>query len=235
MSWLSDLLRGGANELGWDDLIRAVVDEIAKLRRYGARGEVVFPMEVVVRITIGEGSVDVVQGFVDRPELDREVGAALANRCDVAIDQLPLREYAVSAADRTTISVTAGTLKAWQIRVDGGDRSGSTLSLPSGWTEAAFGRGEWHGGDQHARNDLIVCEHTEFVSRRAGRLYRVGHLIEVASLDQGDQLIVKRTSGEAVRPARTARGRVSVRPGEAIELSDGRGGIVRLVVQRVVE
>ena len=235
MGWLSDLLRGGANELGWDDLVRSVVDELAKLKRYGARGEVVFPMEVVVRVTVGEGSVDVVQGFVDRPELDREVGAALANRCDVAIDQAPRREYVVSPADRTTVSVTEGAPKAWQLVVDGGDRSGATLTFPAGWAEAAFGRGEWHGADRHARNDLIVCEHMEFVSRRAGRLYRAGHLIEVASLDQGDLLSVKRANGETVRPARTARGRAPVRPGDAIELSDGRGGIVRLVVQRVAD
>jgi hypothetical protein len=234
MGWFSDLLRGGTGELGWDDLIRTVVDELGKLKRYGARGEVVFPMEVVVRITVGEGSVEVVRGFVDRPELDREVAAALANRCDVAIDQLPRCEYLVSPADRTTISVAEGAPRAWQLVVEGGDRSGTTLTLPAGWSEAAFGRGAWHGTDQHARNDLIVCEHTEFVSRRAGRLYRAGHLIEVASLDQGDQLVVKRATGEAVRPARTARGRVSVRPGDAIELSDGRAGTVRLVVHRVV-
>lgn len=235
MAWLSDLLRGGANELGWDDLIRAVVDEIAGRKHHGAQGEVVFPAEVVVRITVGSGSVDVVQGFVDRPELDREVGAALANRCDVALDQLPRREYVVSAADRTTISVAEAAPKAWQIVVEGGDRSGSTLTLPAGWSAAAFGRGEWHGADHHARNDLVVCEHTEFVSRRAGRLVRAGHLIEVASLDQGDLLSVRRANGETVRPARTARGRVSVRSGDAIELSDGRGGVVRLVVQRVAE
>jgi hypothetical protein len=235
VSWLSDLLRGGAGELGWDDLIRRVVDEIARLKRYGARGELVFPSEVVVRITVGEGSASSVQSLVDRPELDREVGAALANRCDVAIDQLPRREYVVSAADRTTVTVVEGAPQAWQLVVDGGDRAGVTLRLPQGWTEAAFGRGEWHGGDKHARNDLVVCEHTEFVSRRAGRLYRAGHLLEVAALDQGDQLVVKRANGEAVRPARTARGRVVVRPGDAIELSDGRTAAVRLLVQRVAE
>ena len=175
------------------------------------------------------------QELVDRPELDREVGAALANKCDVASDQLPRREYVVSAADRTTVTVVEGAPQAWQLVVEGGDRAGATLRLPQGWTEAAFGRGEWHGGDKHARNDVIVCEHTEFVSRRAGRLYRVGHLLEVLALDQGDQLIVKRASGEAVRPARTARGRVVVRPGDAIELSDGRTGSIRLLVQRVAE
>ena len=235
MSWLTDLLRGGAGELGWDDLIRRVVDPIVGLKRFGARGEVVFPVEVVVRITVGEGSVTTVQELVDRPELDREVGAALANRCDVTIDQLPRREYVVSPADRTTVTVAEGTPKAWQIVVEGGDRSGATLTLPAGWSEAAFGRGEWHGADQHARNDLVICEHTEFVSRRAGRLHRLGHLLEVASLDQADQLVVKRPTGEAIRPSRTARGRVAVRPGDEIELSDGRGGTVRLLVQRVAE
>nr|MBA3455998.1 hypothetical protein [Deltaproteobacteria bacterium] len=112
---------------------------------------------------------------------------------------------------------------------------GTTHRFAVGWSEAAFGRGEWHGADQHARNDVIVCETTEFVSRRAGRIYRAGHLLEVASLDQGDQLIVKRPTGEAVRPSRTARGRAVVRPGDIIELTDGRTGTVRLLIQRVTE
>lgn len=235
MSWLTDLLRGGTNELGWDDLIRRVVDEVFRLKRFGARGETVFPMEVVVRITVGEGSLATVQGFVDRPELDREVSAALANRCDVSIEQLPRREYLVSPADRTTVLVAEGAPQAWQLVVEGGDRAGTTHRFAVGWSEAAFGRGEWHGADQHARNDVVVCETTEFVSRRAGRLYRAGHLLEVTSLDQGDQLIVKRPTGEAIRPSRTARGRAAVRPGDAIELTDGRTGTVRLLVQRVTE
>lgn len=235
MSWLSDLLRGGTNELGWDDLIRRVVDEVVRLKRFGARGEVMFPMEVVVRITVGEGSVTTVQELVDRPELDREVGAALANRCDAAVDQLPRREYVVSPADRTTVTVTEGAPQAWQLVVEGGDRTGTTHRFAAGWSEAAFGRGPWHGADHSARNDVIVCETTEFVSRRAGRLYRAGHLLEVAALDQGDLLIVKRATGEAIRPSRTARGRAVVRPGDAIELTDGRTETIRLLVQRVSE
>jgi hypothetical protein len=235
VSWISDLFRGGAGELGWDDVIKRVVDEIARTKRYAARGELVFPPEVVVRITVGEGSVANVQALVDRPELDREIGAALANQCDVASDQLPRREYVVSAADRTTVTVVDGAPQVWQLVIDGGDRTGAAVRLGASWSEAAFGRGAWHGGDQHTRNDVVVCEHTEFVSRRAGRLYRAGQVLEVASLDQGDQLVVRHASGEAVRPARTARGRVVVRPGDAIELVDGRGGIVRLLVQRVAE
>jgi ERCC4-type nuclease len=117
--------------------------------------------------------------------------------------------------------------------IAGGDLDGRVLDLPVRWSELAFGRGPWHGTDQAVQNDLIVADTTEFVSRRAGRLFRAGVLLEVASLDQGDELVVKRKGGEAVRPARTARGRVVLRAGDAIELGNGRGAAVRLVVERV--
>jgi hypothetical protein len=232
MGWLSDLWRGGDDELGWDDLIRRTVDAVAKLRTYGPRGENVFPEDVIVRITVVEGAAAIVQGFIERPELDREVAAALANKCDLPTDALPAREYVVSVADRISIMASEGTAKSWRLVVEGGDRDGQTLALPSGWSELAFGRGPWHGADHGAKNELIVCDKTEFVSRRAGRLYRAGHGLEVASLDQGDELVVRRASGETVRPARTARGRAIVRADDAIELSDGKGGAVRLLVQR---
>ncbi len=232
MGWLSELLRGGSGELGWDDLIRQIVDALAALRRYGPRGEAAFPADAVVRITVPEGGASVVQGFLDRPELDREVAAALANRCDVAADALPAREYVVSVADRASVTASEGAPRTWRVTIAGGDLDGATLELPASWSELGFGRGAWHGADHGARNDLVVCERTEFVSRRAGRLYRAGHQLEVASLDQGDELVVRRASGEAIRPARTARGRAIVRPDDAIELGDGRGGGLRLVVQR---
>jgi hypothetical protein len=57
-------------------------------------------------------------------------------------------------------------------------------------------------------------------------------VLEVAALDQGDELVVRRASGETVRPARTARGRAVLKIGDAIELGDGRGGTIRLLVQR---
>jgi hypothetical protein len=231
MGWLSDMLRGGRGELGWEDLIKRVVDAIAPLKQYGPKGLIVFP--VVVRITVGGGSVDVVQGFVDRPDLDQSIGAALANRWDLPIEELPVREYVVSAADRTSFTATEGVPKTWRLVIAGGDLDGRALDTPARWTELAFGRGPWHGGDQSVQNDLIVADTTEFVSRRAGRLYRAGAHLEVAALDQGDELVVRRPGGEALRPARTARGRVAVRAGDAIELGDGRGKTVRLVVERV--
>lgn len=232
MGWLSDLLRGGSDKLGWDDLVRQIVDALATLRRYGPRGETAFPPDAIVRITVPEGGAAILQGFLDRPELDREVVAALANRCDVAADAVPAREYVVSVADRTSITASEGAPRTWRVVIAGGDLDGTTLALPATWSELAFGRGPWHGADHGARNDLVLCERTEFVSRRAGRLYRAGHQLEVASLDQGDELLVRRASGEAIRPARTARGRAAVQHDDAIELGDGRGGGLRLTVQR---
>jgi hypothetical protein len=232
MGWLKGLLRGGDDELGWDDVVRRTVEAVARLRTYGQRGETVFPEDVVVRITVTEGGAAIVQGFVDRPDLDREVGAALANKCDLDVDALPAREYVVSVADRVSITASEGTSKTWRLVIAGGDRDAQTLELPASWTELGFGRGPWHGADHGAKNDLVVCDKTEFVSRRAGRLFRAGHQLEVASLDQGDELIVRRASGETVRPARTARGRAIVKPGDAIELADGKGGALRLLVQR---
>lgn len=232
MDWLSDLLRGGGDELGWDDLIRRIVEAIATSRRYGPRGESAFPPDVVVRITVPEGGAAIVQGFIDRPELDAEVASALANRCDVSSDALPAREYALSIADRVSITASEGAARTWRIAIGGGDLDGQQLELPAHWSELAFGRGPWHGADRGARNDLVVCETTEFVSRRAGRLYRAGHQLEVASLDQGDELMVRRASGETIRPARTSRGRAVVRADDTIELGDGRGQALRLLLRR---
>lgn len=225
MGWLGRLMQGGSNELGWDDLVRGIVDAILPLKVYGPKGELTFPDEVVIRITVLEVQRGVIAAFIDKPELDHEVGASLANRCDVAPQALPTREYVVSVADRTSIIATEGAPRTWKIGVVGGDRDGATLALPASWTELAFGRSE-------ANNDLAICDKTPFVSRRAGKLYRAGNQLEVASLDQGDELLVRRPSGETVRPSRTARGRAAVKADDTIELGDGRGNTVKLVVTR---
>jgi hypothetical protein len=98
--------------------------------------------------------------------------------------------------------------------------------------ELRFGRGPWHGVDRQIPNDLVLCEKTEFVSRRAGRLLHDGAHLEVESLDQGDHLHVRRATGETVRPARTASGRVALREDDVIELVGGPGEAVRLVLGR---
>lgn len=223
MGWLSDLLRGGGDELGWDDLIRRIVDAIAPLAAYGRKGDVTFPEAVIVRITVEEGRRSVIQGFLDKPELDREVGAALANKCDVQPQALPSREYMLSPADRTSVTATEGSPREWKIAIVGGDRDGQSMTLPPTWSELQFGRGA---------NDIVVCDKTEFVSRRAGKLFRTGNQLEVTSLDQGDELVVRRESGDTVRPSRTARAAAVVKAGDAIELGDGRGGVIKLMVTR---
>ena len=49
MGWLG-WLRGGSEELGFDDLVKRIAEAIAKLARYAERGRVAFPADVTVRI-----------------------------------------------------------------------------------------------------------------------------------------------------------------------------------------
>jgi hypothetical protein len=224
MGWLTRLFPGG-DEIGWDDLRAAIVDAVAELAHHGARGEVVFPPDVEVRIAVPERSVAIARGFLDDPKLDREVGAALANRCDVAASALPRRAYVAEAHEEARIRVSVAELKArpWTLVIEGGDLDGRTIALPAGGGDLAFGRGS---------GDVVVCHDTAFVSRRAGMIHRQGHVLEVSAADQGDLLAVRRAGGELVRPARTARGRVPVKEDDVIVLSDGRDGEVRLVLRR---
>jgi hypothetical protein len=234
MRWLKGLLGGGADELGWDDLIARVVDELARHAHFGARGEVTFASALRVELAVPSASAEVVRRFTADPRFDREVGAALANRCDAPAAALPLRAYAVTEAPAgegggeggLRVLAVEQAPPAWQLEISGGDRDGQTLPVPGGAGELVFGRGEGGGVD------LPICERTAFVSRRAGALHRSGAQLEVAALDQGDHLQVRRGDGEVVRPARTARGRVALREGDSVELGDGRGALVRLALRR---
>lgn len=228
MRWLKGLLRGGADELGWDDLVAKVVDELTRHAHFGARGEVTFAAALRVELEVPAGSVEVVRRFVADPRFDREVGAALANRCDAPAAALPLRTYAVAegAGAEVGLRVVERAAPVWQLAVHGGDRDGQLLTVPAGAGELVFGRGEGGGVE------LAICERTAFISRRAGALHRSGAQLEVAALDQGDHLQVRRADGEVVRPARTARGKVALRPGDTVELSDGRGELLRLVLRQ---
>ena len=233
MRWVKGWFLGGSDELGWDDLIRRATDAIVELARYGTRGRVTFPPEVEVRIVVAEGSVDVIRGFVEKPDFDRQVRAAAANRCDCEPSALPLRSYQVAAGTKTEISVwECASERTWSLGIHGGDLDGTVHQLPRGMAELRFGRGPWHGNDRQIPNDLVLCEKTEFVSRRAGRLFHAGAHLEVESLDQGDHLQVRRASGETVRPARTASGRVALREDDVIELVGAPGEAVRLVLGR---
>jgi hypothetical protein len=229
MGWLSGVLRGGTDEISWDDLIRRIVDRAVALRRWGARGETALPEAIEIALGVPENSVEVVRGFTRDERFDREVGAMFANRIDRAVDELPLRDYRVDQAEKLVVDVREAAPRAWEVAISGGDLDGRALPLTA--SEVVFGRGS--GTGDGPRSDVVVCEQTAFVSRRAGRLIRTGHRVEVTALDQGDLLLVRRASGELVRPARTARGRVALAAGDIIELSDGRAEVVKLVVRRV--
>ena len=231
MSWLRGWLTGGANEIGWDDLVDRIAAVIARGRQFGKKGEPVFPAELQVTVVAPAEALDVVRGFLEEPDLDRRVQAELANRCDCEPSALPLCAYAAAEGPRLEVQVEPRQgVAVWELEVAGGDRSGTRIEVPDK-REIRFGRGEWHGGDRHARNDLIVSTADAFVSRRAGRLLRTGHSFEVEALDQGDFLTVHR-GDNSVRPARSASGRVALRSGDEIELASGDGDAVRLIFRR---
>ena len=219
---LKTLLTGGAGELGQPDLLRKVVDGILKLRRHGGRGIEVLPEEVEVRIKVGEGGVQAIQSFLEDPSFDREVEAALLNRLVHAReDRMPVRHYTVEAGDRTSVEVSEIKPRTLQLRVEGGDRNGSTFPMPPGRRDLLMGRGPWHGDDQQVANDVIVAEKEKTISRRAARVRRSGAAMEIESLDQREAMVVVKPDGSRLRPALAATGRVQIRPGDAIEFTDG--------------
>jgi len=220
---LKSLLGGVMDgELGHPDLLRRVVDGIAKLRRHADRGVEVLPPEVEVHITVGEGSVQVIERFVNDPAFDREVEAALRNKLVRAReDRMPVRRYFVKAGKRTQVAVKEAAPKNYHLRIDGGERAGNRVNLQGEKRVFLVGRGPWHGDDQQVSNDVVVSESEKAISRRAARLHRVSGNFEIESLDQGEALVVARPDGQRLRPALSASGRVPVHPGDVIEFTDG--------------
>jgi len=209
-------------ELGHPDLLRRVVDGIAKLRRHADRGVEVLPPEVEVHITVGEGSVQVIERFVNDPAFDREVEAGLRNKLVRAReDRMPVRRYFVKAGKRTQVSVKEAPPKTYHLRIDGGERAGNEVNLQGEKRVFLVGRGPWHGDDQQVSNDVVVSETEKAISRRAARLHRVSGNFEIEALDQGEALVVARPDGQRLRPALSASGRVPVHPGDIIEFTDG--------------
>ena len=220
---LKSLLGGVADgELGHPDLLRKVVDGISKLKRHADRGVEVLPPEVEVHITVGEGSVQVIERFVNDPAFDREVEAALQNRLVRAReDRMPVRRYFVKSGKRTLVTVKETPPRSYQLRIEGGDRNGTAVPLPGEKRVFLLGRGPWHGDDQQIANDVMVSESEKAISRRAARFHRSSGTFELESLDQSEALIVTRPDGQRLRPALSASGRVPVHPGDVIEFTDG--------------
>ncbi|HHO52099.1 MAG TPA: hypothetical protein ENK18_14760, partial [Deltaproteobacteria bacterium] len=236
-SWTDFLVRtftGGANEMTGDNLIRQVVDGIVSLRTRGRRGASHLPSEVEVTITVGggEGSLGVVSALVEDPSFEEEVSQRLQNRLvELPISAHPMRLYTVVAGRRNRVSVDEVTdPMALELMIEGGDRDGETLVVPTAQRDLRLGRGPSHGSDSE-HNDLIVTQRDAFVSRRAARIRRLGGHLRIQALDQGDALAVVRRSGERVRPNRTIERWAPVRPGDVIELNDGAEQSIRLLLR----
>jgi hypothetical protein len=171
---------------------------------------------------VGEGSVQVIERFVNDPTFDREVEAALRNKLVRAReDRMPVRRYFVKAGKKTQVSVKESAPKTYQLKIEGGDRAGSTVPMQGEKRVFLVGRGPWHGDDQQVANDIIVSETEKAISRRAARLHRVSGTFELEALDQSEALVVARPDGQRLRPALSASGRVPVQPGDVIEFTDG--------------
>ena len=215
-------LDGGRDEMSRDNLVRLVVDQVVALREYGRHGEHALPPEVAVRLVAPPERLVVLKGFVDDLQFDRDVESELLNRLVGATrDALPLRLYTVEAGEPAITASGRRTAVAVRLTIAGGDRDGAALAVPPGQRFVRMGRGPWHGPDQQNRNDLIVANDEPFVSRRAGRLRRVGAALEVEALDQGECLVVCREDGNRIRPHNTPTGWVLVRSGDTIEFNDG--------------
>ena len=231
-SWLRRTLDGGRNELSRDNLLRQVVDGIVRYREYGERGSIVLPPEVEVRVDVATHSIEVIREFLVDPDFDEEVGKMLLNRLvRVPLDQQPLRHYTAAEGDKDLVVVDDGGSEAGlAFQIQGGDRDGQEARLPRRRT-VNLGRGGWHADGEP--NHVMVTAQGRFVSRRAARLRRLGAFLKVRALDQEEHLIVRRSDGECVRPARTVDGWVLLRPGDAVEFEGGGDGErVCLVLQR---
>jgi hypothetical protein len=227
-------------------LRQRIVERILALRQRGPRGIDQLPPVVAVCITVAwQRSVAVVRGYVDDPSFDDEVGAALANRLVGVGATVPMRLYevrsseapdpaagaSVTGTNSVTVSEAAGG--AWaSLRIQGGDRDGDVLSIAGNRPRYHLGRGDWHGDSEAPANDLVVSQGDRFISRRSAVLRRAGSGLEIASLDQGEFLVVVRADGRRIRPTHARSGRVRIAIGDRIELTDGQRQRVILHVER---
>jgi len=230
---VKELLGGVINEeLGQPDLLRRVTQGIVALARHADRGLPVLPPEVEVRIRVGDGGVQTIERFVQDPAFDREVEARVLNELvRLRPDGLPVRRYVVEAGERNAVAVKEAPLRRFRLRIQGGDRDGAAVTLPPNRRQYLLGRGDWHGEEMQVANDVVLSESERAVSRRAARLHRSAAGLELESLDQREALVVEKQDGERVRPALTSSGRVALGLGDRIEFTDGKQGVVTLVVE----
>ena len=230
---VKELIGGVINEeLGQPDLLRRVTAGIVALARHADRGLPVLPEEVEVRIRVGDGGVQTIERFVQDPTFDREVEARVLNELvRLRPEGLPVRRYVVEAGERTAVEVKEAPLRRFRLRIQGGDRDGTAVTLPAARRQYLLGRGDWHGEEMQVANDVVVSESERAVSRRAARLHKSAAGLELESLDQREALVVEKQDGERLRPALTASGRVVLAYGDKVEFTDGRRPVVTLILE----
>jgi hypothetical protein len=229
--WVRDVFSSGTHVLDHPTLLRAAEDGILALRRHGDAGRDVFPPGVRVRITVREGSVETVRGFVTHPGFDQELHAALLNRLVHSGAALPVRTYEVSRGDTDAVEVVEDTAAIVAVLViEGGNRAGDRFAVENVRREWRIGRGRWHDDEERVANDIVLTDDEKYVSRAAAVLRRGGALLEVATRKQGDCLVVHRSDGTQVRPANIASGWCPLEVGDCVELHDGRSTGLRLRV-----
>jgi len=230
---VKELIGGVINEeLGQPDLLRRVTAGIVALARHADRGLPVLPEEVEVRIRVGQGGLQTIERFVQDPTFDREVEARVLNELvRLRPEGLPVRRYVVEAGERTAVEVKEAPLRRFRLRIQGGDRDGTAITLPAGRRQYLLGRGDWHGEEMQVANDVVVSESERAVSRRAARLHKSAAGLELESLDQREALVVEKQDGERLRPALTASGRVVLAYGDKVEFTDGRRPVVTIILE----
>lgn len=222
-------LENDANDGDLDrpDLVRAVVDGILALRRRGATGEDVFPAGIIVRVT-SPGSLETLRAFVADTSFDQEVDDRLRNELARPGD-FPARRYAFAVGDQAVLLEEDPAPVLAILEIEGGDRAGTRYPVGTNRKEWRLGRGPWHS-EQRLANDIVLADELRWVSRAAAVLRRAGSCFEVEARDQGELLLVLPRGGSPQRPAMTATRRVPVRPGDVLELGDGQGARIRVLV-----
>lgn len=204
-------------------LRQTIVERILMMRQRGPMGIDQLPRVIEVTVEVADDrSVDVVRGYVDDPGFDDEIGAALANRLVGVGASVPMRLFTVGRATSTRVTVKEADGGAWaRVRIEGGDRDGTVVDIAGDRPRYHLGRGDWHGDGEAPANDIVLSKNDRFVSRRAAVLRRAGSGLEIASLDQGEFLIVVRPNGQRLRPTHARTGRIRIGIGDALELTDG--------------
>ena len=218
-------LDGGAAEFGREDVLVRVVEGIEGLVVRGRKGEVSLPPAVEVQVET-TGPIDVLAALCDAPEFRREVEERLQNRVlDLEAHRLPSVRVQVQHGGSNRVTVTAASRDSrLRLRVEGGRFDGAVHVLPVAQAELRLGRGEWHGGDGHFRNDFSITDEDAWVSRGAARVYVRGRDVTVESTGQGEDLVVLRAGRPNARPNRSATGRIEIQAGDRFEIR-GPGGV----------